>query len=114
MKVGIIQISCSADTEANKRKLADGIRRVSREGARLVVLQELHNTLYFCQTESVDLCALAEPVPGPSTEFYGALARECGVDTPLMEETDAILSGRKKPADAVLSLMRRDPRAERD
>ena len=79
MKVGIIQISCSADTEANKRKLADGIRRVSREGARLVVLQELHNTLYFCQTESVDLCALAEPVPGPSTEFYGALARECGV-----------------------------------
>ena len=79
MKVGIIQISCSADTEANKRKLAEGIRRVSREGARLVVLQELHNTLYFCQTESVDLCALAEPVPGPSTEFYGALARECGV-----------------------------------
>ena len=78
MKVGIIQISCSADTEANKRKLAEGIRRVSREGARLVVLQELHNTLYFCQTESVDLCALAEPVPGPSTEFYGALARECG------------------------------------
>ena len=79
MKVGIIQISCSADIEANKRKLADGIRRVSREGARLVVLQELHNTLYFCQTESVDLCALAEPVPGPSTEYYSALARECGV-----------------------------------
>ena len=79
MKVGIIQISCSADTEANKRKLAEGIRRVSREGARLVVLQELHNTLYFCQTESVDLCALAEPVPGPSTEYYSALARECGV-----------------------------------
>ena len=79
MKVGIIQISCSADIEANKRKLADGIRRVSREGARLVVLQELHNTLYFCQTESVDACALAEPVPGPSTDFYGALARECGV-----------------------------------
>ena len=68
MKVGIIQISCSADTEANKRKLAEGIRRVSREGARLVVLQELHNTLYFCQTETVDLCALAEPVPGPSTD----------------------------------------------
>ena len=79
MKVGIIQISCSADIEANKRKLAEGIRRVSREGARLVVLQELHNTLYFCQTESVDLCALAEPVPGPSTEYYSALARECGV-----------------------------------
>ena len=110
MKVGIIQISCSADTEANKRKLADGIRRVSREGARLVVLQELHNTLYFCQTESVDLCALAEPVPGPSTEFYGALARECGVvlvtslferraaglyhNTAVVFETDGSIAGR--------------------
>ena len=110
MKVGIIQISCNADTEANKRKLADGIRRVSREGARLVVLQELHNTLYFCQTESVDLCALAEPVPGPSTEFYGALARECGVvlvaslferraaglyhNTAVVFETDGSIAGR--------------------
>ena len=110
MKVGIIQISCSADTEANKCKLADGIRRVSREGARLVVLQELHNTLYFCQTESVDLCALAEPVPGPSTEFYGALARECGVvlvtslferraaglyhNTAVVFETDGSIAGR--------------------
>ncbi len=110
MKVGIIQISCSADTEANKRKLAESIRRVSREGARLVVLQELHNTLYFCQTESVDLCALAEPVPGPSTEFYGALARECGVvlvaslferraaglyhNTAVVFETDGSIAGR--------------------
>ena len=110
MKVGIIQISCSADTEANKRKLAEGIRRVSREGARLVVLQELHNTLYFCQTESVDLCALAEPVPGPSTEFYGTLARECGVvlvtslferraaglyhNTAVVFETDGSIAGR--------------------
>ena len=110
MKVGIIQISCSADTGANKRKLAEGIRRVSREGARLVVLQELHNTLYFCQTESVDLCALAEPVPGPSTEFYGALARECGVvlvtslferraaglyhNTAVVFETDGSIAGR--------------------
>ena len=110
MKVGIIQISCSADTEANKRKLAEGIRRVSREGARLVVLQELHNTLYFCQTESVDLCALAEPVPGPSTEFYGALARECGAvlvtslferraaglyhNTAVVFETDGSIAGR--------------------
>jgi N-carbamoylputrescine amidase len=110
MKVGIIQISCSADTEANKRKLAESIRRVSREGARLVVLQEQHNTLYFCQTESVDLCALAEPVPGPSTEFYGALARECGVvlvaslferraaglyhNTAVVFETDGSIAGR--------------------
>ena len=44
-----------------------------------MVLQELHNSLYFCQTENVDLCSLAEPIPGPSTEFYGALAKELGV-----------------------------------
>ena len=54
------------------------------------------------------------PTAAGKSELAFALARECGVATPLMEETDAILSGRKKPADAVLSLMRRDPRAERD
>ena len=79
MKVGIIQIKCSADSEANKNKLAERIDKVSREGAQLVVMQELHNTLYFCQTESVDMCALAEPIPGPSTEFYGEVARRNGI-----------------------------------
>ena len=79
MKVGIIQIKCSADSEANKHKLAERIDKVSREGAQLVVLQELHNTLYFCQTESVDMCALAEPIPGPSTEFYGEVAKRNGI-----------------------------------
>mgnify|MGYP002523827892 CR=1 FL=1 len=70
MKVGIIQIKCCADSETNKRKLAERIDEVSRKGAELVILQELHNTLYFCQTESVEMCALAEPIPGPSTDFY--------------------------------------------
>ena len=79
MKVGIIQIKCCADSEANKRKLAERIDEVSRKGAELVVLQELHNTLYFCQTESVDMCALAEPIPGPSTDFYGEIAKRNGI-----------------------------------
>ena len=79
IKVGIIQQSIGADVEANKSKLAACIREVAEKGAQLVVLQELHNSLYFCQTENVDLCSLAEPIPGPSTEFYGSLAKELGV-----------------------------------
>ena len=79
MKIGIIQQSCSADIEANKQKLAQNIRLAAQKGAELIVLQELHNSLYFCQTENVDLCSLAEPIPGPSTEFYGSLAKELGV-----------------------------------
>lgn len=79
MKIGIIQQTCSADIEANKQKLAANIRRAAAEGAELVVLQELHNSLYFCQTENVDLCSLAEPIPGPSTKFYGELARQLNI-----------------------------------
>lgn len=79
MKIGIIQQTCSADIEANKHKLACNIRKAANGGARLVVLQELHNSLYFCQTEDVNLCSLAEPIPGPSTEFYGTMARELGI-----------------------------------
>ena len=79
MKIGIIQQTCSADIEANKQKLAQNIRLAAQKGAELIVLQELHNSLYFCQTENVDLCSLAEPIPGPSTEFYGSLAKELGV-----------------------------------
>lgn len=79
MKVGIIQIKCCADSETNKRKLAERIDEVSRKGAELVILQELHNTLYFCQTESVEMCALAEPIPGPSTDFYGEIAKRNGI-----------------------------------
>ncbi|MBQ9640304.1 MAG: carbon-nitrogen hydrolase [Bacteroidaceae bacterium] len=74
MKVGIIQISCTQSVEANKEKLAAQIAKAAEGGAQLVVMQELHNSLYFCQTEDVSLFDLAEPIPGPSTEFYGAIA----------------------------------------
>ena len=79
MKVGIIQQTCSADVELNKIKLANSIREVAQKGAELVVLQELHNSLYFCQVESTDNFDLSEPIPGPSTDFYGKLAAELSV-----------------------------------
>ncbi len=79
MKIGLIQQHNTADREDNKRRLAAKIRKVAAEGAELVVLQELHNGLYFCQEENVDTFDQAEPIPGPSTEFYGALAKELGV-----------------------------------
>ena len=79
IKIGIIQQSNNGDVECNKQKLASNIRKVAAQGAQLVVLQELHNSLYFCQTESTEKFELAEKIPGPSTEFYGKLAAELGV-----------------------------------
>ena len=79
MKVGIVQQSCTASIEENREKLANNIRCAAAEGAELVVLQELHNSLYFCQVEDVNNFDLAEPIPGPSTEFFGNLAKELGV-----------------------------------
>ena len=79
MKIGIIQQHNTADREDNRARLAGKIRRLAQEGARLVVLQELHNGLYFCQTEDVNVFDQAEPIPGPSTEFFGQLAKETGV-----------------------------------
>ncbi len=79
MKIGIIQQHNVADIEDNKRRLADGIHEVAEQGAELVVLQELHNSLYFCQVEKVDNFDLAEPIPGPSTDFFGEQARKYGV-----------------------------------
>lgn len=79
MKIGIIQQHNTADRDDNKRRLAEKIRSLAAKGAELVVLQELHNGLYFCQEENVDTFNQAEPIPGPSTEFYGALAKELGV-----------------------------------
>lgn len=75
----MVQQSCTDDIKANIAKLHANIRACAAQGAKLVVLQELHNTPYFCQTELASLCDLAEPVPGPSTESFGALARELGV-----------------------------------
>ena len=79
LKVGMVQQSCSADIRSNIEKLEKNIRSCAEMGAQLVVLQELHNSVYFCQTENASLCDLAEPVPGPSTEKFGALARELGI-----------------------------------
>ena len=79
MKIGIIQQHNTADREDNKKRLAEKITGLARQGAELVVLQELHNGLYFCQVEDVDTFDQAEPIPGLSTEFYGQLAKELGV-----------------------------------
>ncbi len=79
LKVGLIQQSCSASIEDNIKKLEANIRNAADKGAELVVLQELHNSLYFCQEENAKLCDLAEPIPGPSTERFGALAKELGI-----------------------------------
>ena len=79
MKIGIIQQHNTSDIQANKQRLAERIKQLAEQGAELIVLQELHNGLYFCQTEDVNLFDQAEPIPGPSTEFFGALAKQLGV-----------------------------------
>lgn len=79
LKIGLLQQHNTADTADNMRRLAEGIAILAEEGAQLVVLQELHNGLYFCQTEDVNNFDLAEPIPGPSTDFYGKLAKEHGI-----------------------------------
>ena len=79
MKTGIVQMRCGDSVEENKKRLAERIEEAAKQGAELVVLQELHNSLYFCQVESTDNFDLAETVPGPSTEFYGALAKRLGI-----------------------------------
>ncbi len=76
MKIGIIQQTCIESKDANLEKLACNIADVVKKGAELVILQELHNTPYFCQTENTENFNLAEPIPGPSTEFFGALAKK--------------------------------------
>ena len=79
MKVGLVQQANTADRAANIEKLQRHIRQAAAEGAELVVLQELHNGLYFCQTEDTSLFDQAESIPGPSTELFGALAKELGI-----------------------------------
>lgn len=79
LKIGYLQQHNTADTKANILRLAEGIKDLAERGAELIVLQELHNSLYFCQVEDVDNFDLAEPIPGPSTDFFGQLAREYGV-----------------------------------
>lgn len=79
IKIGIIQQHNVADIKNNIERLAENVTNLAQRGAQLIILQELHNSLYFCQTEDVNKFELAETIPGPSTEFYGELARELGV-----------------------------------
>lgn len=76
LKIGLIQLSKTADVARNRERLAEEIRKTASAGARLIVNQELHDSLYFCQTESVDLCDLAVAIPSEATDFYAELARE--------------------------------------
>lgn len=79
LKIGLIQQANGSDRAANIEKLKRNIRQAADQGAELIVLQELHNGLYFCQTEDPARFDEAEPIPGPSTAAFGALARELGV-----------------------------------
>ena len=79
LKTALIQQHNVADTQDNIRRLTNSIKDAADQGAQLVVLQELHNSLYFCQTEDVNQFDLAEPIPGPSTDYYAQLAKEQGI-----------------------------------
>jgi N-carbamoylputrescine amidase len=79
LKVGILQTTYSDNREQNRLKNADKIRQMAQQGAELVVLSELHDGLYFCQTESVDNFDLGVEIPGEATAFYGNVAKEAGV-----------------------------------
>lgn len=79
MKVGLIQQANTCEHAENIKRLKANITRCAKEGAELVVLQELHNGLYFCQTEDTQMFDQAETIPGPSTDLFGALAKELGI-----------------------------------
>lgn len=79
LKIGFLQQHNTADVRGNILRLAEGVADLARRGAELIVLQELHNSLYFCQVEEVNNFDLAEPIPGPSTQMFGELARQYGV-----------------------------------
>lgn len=76
LTVGLVQQANTVDRNTNLEKSADAARKCKKEGAQLIVFQELHTGLYFCQTEDPAVFDQAEAIPGPSTEFFGALARE--------------------------------------
>jgi N-carbamoylputrescine amidase len=79
IKVGLVQMSCVADKEANLQKAIDGVRDAARQGAQIVCLQELFTSLYFCDEENYDNFLLAESIPGPSSDTLSAIAAELGV-----------------------------------
>jgi N-carbamoylputrescine amidase len=110
MKIGIIQQSNTDDRVATVSKLEQNIRLCAAKGAELIIMQELHNGLYFCQTEDPAVFELAETIPGPSTESFGLLAKELGVvlvlslfekrtaglyhNTAVVIETDGTIAGK--------------------
>ncbi|MBM6662959.1 carbon-nitrogen hydrolase [Marseilla massiliensis] len=79
LKIGFLQQHNTADVRGNILRLAEGVADLARRGAELIVLQELHNSLYFCQVEDVNNFDLAEPIPGPSTQMFGELSHQYGV-----------------------------------
>jgi N-carbamoylputrescine amidase len=79
VKVGLVQMSCSAQKQSNLDKAMQKIREAASKGAQIVCLQELFTSLYFCDVEDYENFKLAEPIPGPSSETLGNLARELGV-----------------------------------
>lgn len=79
MKIGIIQQHNTSDIASNRGALITKIKNLASQGAQLIVLQELHDSLYFCQVENVDNCGMAVPIPGDVTSQYAAVARECGI-----------------------------------
>lgn len=79
LRIGFLQQHNTGNRRQNIERLADGIASLAERGAQLIVLQELHNSLYFCQVEDVNNFDLAEPIPGPSTKIYGELAKRYGV-----------------------------------
>ena len=110
LRVGLVQQPCLDNREQNLATSEAGIRDAAEKGARLVLLQELHTSLYFCQHESTELFDLAEPIPGPTTQLLGSLAKELGIvivgslferrahglyhNTAVVLETDGSLVGR--------------------
>ena len=78
LNIGIIQQHNNADATDNRKRIAEKTRTLAAQGAHLIVNQELHDSLYFCQSENVELCSLAQPVPGDVTDFYSRLAKETG------------------------------------
>ena len=110
LKVGLVQHTCGTDRAKNIAKSTNGIRTAAKQGAKLVILQELHTALYFCQTEATDAFELAESIPGPTTDQFGRLAKELGVvlvlslferrapglyhNTAVVLETDGSLAGK--------------------
>lgn len=78
LKTGVVQQACVADKHENRQKLRRSVQECAGKGAELIVLQELHDSLYFCQTENTHMFDLAEPIPGEATRFYSSLAAECG------------------------------------